>query len=94
MWTAAGKVAAIGVRVSSGWITSHGFALNVDPDLAYFERIVPCGIRDRSVATLAGLLARPVAVAEVAPVVAEEMARTFGRRLVYTSGGRNSWKSR
>jgi len=81
VWTPAGKVAAIGVRVSSGWITSHGFALNVDPNPAYFGTIVPCGIRDRQVATLAGLLGRPVTTAEVAPVVAGAVARTFGREL-------------
>lgn len=81
VWTEGGKIAAIGVRVSSGWITSHGFALNVDPDLAYFGRIVPCGIQDRAVATLAGLLGRPVEVAEVAPVAAASLAEVFGRRL-------------
>lgn len=81
VWTAAGKIAAIGVRVSSGWITSHGFALNVDPDVTYFRRIVPCGIQDRTVATLAEILGRAVTVQEVAPMVAGAVARTFGRTL-------------
>lgn len=82
VWTDAGKVAAIGVRVSSGWITSHGFALNVDPELDYFGTIVPCGIRDRAVASMAGILGRPVPVDEVAPVAARMLARVFGRTLV------------
>jgi lipoyl(octanoyl) transferase len=84
VWTGEGKVAAIGVRVSSGWITSHGFALNVEPDLSYFDTIVPCGIRGRTVATLAGLLGRQVTVHEVLPVVAGSVAETFGRRLEFS----------
>lgn len=82
VWTRAGKIAAIGVRVSSGWITSHGFALNVAPELDYFGTIVPCGIRDREVATLASILGRPVTVEEVIPGVEEAVAETFGRELV------------
>lgn len=81
VWTRAGKVAAIGVRVSSGWITSHGFALNVDPELDYFASIVPCGIEDRPVATLTGLLGRPVTIPEVRPVVSRAIARAFELRL-------------
>jgi lipoyl(octanoyl) transferase len=78
VWTARGKVAAIGVRVSSGWITSHGFALNVAPDLAHFGTIVPCGIGDREVTSLAVLLDAPPSVAEVASLAAEETATVFG----------------
>ena len=81
VWTSAGKVAAIGVRVSSGWITSHGFALNVDPDLSYFGSIVPCGIQDREVASMAQILGRRVTQAEVRPVVARAMAEVFQRQL-------------
>lgn len=81
VWTEAGKIAAIGVRVSSGWITSHGFALNVDPDLAYFGTIVPCGIQDRQVAALAPLVDGPVEMQEVRDVVARALAETFGRVL-------------
>ena len=55
VWTERGKVAAIGVRVARG-VATHGFALNVEPDLDYFSYIVPCGIEDRPVTSIAELL--------------------------------------
>jgi lipoyl(octanoyl) transferase len=58
------KIAAIGVRVQGG-ITLHGFAINCDPDLAAFDRIVPCGITDAGVTSLSVELGRPVPVAEI-----------------------------
>ncbi|WP_200260526.1 lipoyl(octanoyl) transferase LipB [Streptomyces sp. HSG2] len=62
------KIAAIGVRVAKG-VTMHGFALNVNPDNRWFDRIIPCGIRDAGVASLAAELGRDITVAEVLPVV-------------------------
>ncbi|HKK92127.1 MAG TPA: lipoyl(octanoyl) transferase LipB [Longimicrobiales bacterium] len=80
VWTAAGKIAAIGVRVSSGWITSHGFALNVDPDLSHFRTIVPCGIGDREVTSMRRILGgSSPSLDEVADAVVEEFAAWFGR---------------
>jgi lipoyl(octanoyl) transferase len=77
VWTPGGKVAAIGVRVSSGWITSHGFALNRSTDLGYFGTIVPCGIRDRGVTSLARLLDRPPPRREVEDRVIRHFVRHF-----------------
>jgi lipoyl(octanoyl) transferase len=62
------KIAAIGIRVASG-VTLHGFALNCDPDLSWFDRIVPCGISDAGVTSLSAELGRRVSVAEVLPIV-------------------------
>ncbi|MEU3454147.1 lipoyl(octanoyl) transferase LipB [Micromonospora sp. NPDC006766] len=62
------KVAAIGIRVARG-VTLHGFSINCDCDLTYFDRIVPCGIRDAGTTSLTAELGRPVTVADVLTVV-------------------------
>jgi lipoyl(octanoyl) transferase len=66
------KIAAIGIRVTQG-VTMHGFALNCDNDLAWFDRIVPCGIRDAEVTTLSQEAGRTITVAEVLPVVSARL---------------------
>lgn len=81
VWVGEGKVAAIGVRISSGWITSHGFALNVATDLRYFESIVPCGIQERPVRSISELLGRAVEVVEVVPEVVRAFGEVFEREL-------------
>ena len=69
------KVAAIGIRVSQK-VAMHGFALNCDVDLGWYDRFVPCGISDAGVTSLSEELGRPVTVTEMAPVV-ERHLRTF-----------------
>jgi lipoic acid synthetase len=77
VWVGDEKVAAIGVRVSRGR-TRHGFALNVDPDLTMFDHIVPCGIRDRGVTSMARLLGTAPAMADVVDRVVARFAEQFG----------------
>ena len=66
------KVAAIGVRVSRS-VTMHGFALNCEPDLSVYDRIVPCGIPDADVTSLSAEAGRRVTIAEVTPLVREHL---------------------
>ncbi len=78
VWVGDEKIAAIGVRLSR-WVTSHGFALNVHPDLSYFSLIVPCGIEGRGVTSLARVLGRPPDMAEVRARVVAAFADVFER---------------
>ncbi len=79
VWVDDRKIAAIGVKLNSGWITSHGFALNVSTDLSWFDHIVPCGIRDYGVTSLAAELGRPVTRAAVVGPVVEAFGQVFDR---------------
>ncbi|HLY33159.1 MAG TPA: lipoyl(octanoyl) transferase LipB [Jatrophihabitantaceae bacterium] len=75
------KIAAIGVRVAQG-VTLHGFALNCDADLSWFDRIVPCGIADAGVTSLTRELGRDVTVDDVLPVVEQRLAMIVGTAAV------------
>jgi lipoyl(octanoyl) transferase len=79
-WVGRDKLAAIGVRVSR-WVTSHGFALNVNTSLSHFDFIVPCGIRDGGVTSLAQLIGRELPHEQVETVVAQSFAAVFERVL-------------
>ena len=71
------KVAAIGIRVARG-VTMHGFALNCDNDMSWFEKIVPCGISDASVTSLSAELGRAVSVSDVLESVQRHIAEVVG----------------
>lgn len=72
------KIAAIGIRVARG-VTMHGFALNVTPDLTFYDRIVPCGIADAGVTSIANELKKSVSVEEVLPIVEREILSALTR---------------
>jgi lipoate-protein ligase B len=73
------KIAAIGVRVNASGVSTHGIALNVAPDLSYFAGIIPCGIADKGVTSMAALLSeRSPSVDMVAKQFASAFARVFG----------------
>jgi len=82
--TGEAKVAQIGARIEQ-WITYHGFALNVDPNLAHFELIVPCGIADKPVTSMARVLNRPIDPRAVREIVAVRFGEVFGAEMIEIS---------
>jgi lipoyl(octanoyl) transferase len=80
VWVDGNKVAAIGVRIAR-WVTSHGFALNVAPNLEHFATIVPCGIRTHGVTSMERFLPSPPSLDEVARRFAPHFAAIFEREL-------------
>jgi lipoyl(octanoyl) transferase len=83
VWVGEQKIGQIGVKCSS-WITMHGFALNINLDLAGFDRIIPCGISDRTCCSMAQFLPE-ITVAQVQPVVVQKFAQVFGMQLINKS---------
>lgn len=86
-WVGNEKLAAIGVRISK-WVTSHGFAFNVNTALNHFDFIVPCGITDKGVTSLQKLLGRPIEMAEVEAAVEAQFRAVFTHRGTDRSVGR------
>ena len=78
VWVGERKIAAIGVKFSSGWIASHGFALNVNTDLSWFDRVTPCGIREFGVTSLWRELDREIPLVEVEEKVVAHFLHRFG----------------
>jgi lipoyl(octanoyl) transferase len=87
VWTVDGarKVAAIGIRVARG-VTMHGFALNCDPDLTAYDRIVPCGIADATVTSLSRELDRPVRVDDALPLLEARLPQLSSTRAPALAG--------
>ncbi len=78
VWVGERKIAAIGVKFSSGWITSHGFALNVGTDLSWFDRVTPCGIREFGVTSLEKESAGKTPLDEVEHRIVEHFLQVLG----------------
>jgi lipoyl(octanoyl) transferase len=76
VWVGNDKLVAMGVHISR-WVTSHGFAFNVNTDLGFFEWIVPCGLRGKGVTSLEKLLGRPVEMQVATERVIEHFCRVF-----------------
>jgi lipoyl(octanoyl) transferase len=81
VWVGNDKLVAMGVHISR-WVTSHGFAFNVNTDLRYFEWIVPCGLHDKGVTSLQKLLGRRIEMDEVAERVVLHFGRVFDLEIV------------
>src|SRR5207244_2023803 len=83
VWGGEAKIASLGVHLSR-WITTHGFALNVSTDLALFAGIIPCGLTQVKMTSLAALTGRTPPLAEVAARAAVHFGEVFGREMVAT----------
>ena len=80
VWVGDAKIAAIGVKMSRG-VTMHGMALNVAPDLSFFDRIVPCGMPGVAVTSMFSLMGQDVEVKDVVPIIARHFGRAMGYQM-------------
>jgi len=81
VWVEDRKIAAMGIR-SSRWVTMHGFALNVEPDLSYFSNIVPCGIQDKQVTSIYHETGTKPSLDEVKSILMQSFDQVFGVKTV------------
>ena len=86
VWSGDRKVCAIGVRLMRARVTLHGFAINCDTDLSWFDGIVACGLPDHGVTSLSELAGRDVTVGEMRPIVERHLADVFGVDLTLAPG--------
>jgi lipoate-protein ligase B len=80
VWMASGKICAMGVHISR-WVTRHGFALNVNTDLSFYDLIVPCGLAGRPVCSMQKALGHPVDLREVAERLTDHFGRVLQRNM-------------
>jgi lipoate-protein ligase B len=85
VWTSMGKIAAMGVHLSR-WVTRHGYALNVNTDLSFYDLIVPCGIIDGKVTSMQKHLSRAIDLEEVADRYVQDFGAIFDRTMIRTDG--------
>ena len=77
MWVGEAKIGAIGVKISGG-ITTHGFSLNVNTDISYYDHIIPCGIKGVEITSMSALAGRPLDLQDVRKQVALSFAECWG----------------
>ena len=81
VWVEGAKIAAIGVKISRS-VTMHGFALNVDPDMNFYEHIIACGVTDRGTTSMAQLLGQPLSLEAVSKILIGHFGDVLGMQML------------